>query len=116
MIEEFESRCELNRYEITANTESIKYIDDSEEIAESSIIIYEEQTNEDAHKYSKFNNIDINCYDKSHRKITLNPNLKSRKDRGHLGKLNEKLCDPNLNFWQIDQNIQETLEKLDELI
>jgi hypothetical protein len=48
--------------------------------------------------------------------VTSNTNLKARKDRGHLGKLNEKLCDTSLNFWQIDQNIQETLEKLDELI
>jgi len=26
------------------------------------------------------------------------------------------LCNPALDFWQLDQNIQETLEKLDELI
>jgi hypothetical protein len=26
------------------------------------------------------------------------------------------LCNPELDFWQLDQNIQDTLEKLDELI
>ena len=26
------------------------------------------------------------------------------------------LCDPSLDFWQIDQNIQDILEKLDELM
>jgi hypothetical protein len=47
MIDEFEARCELNRYEITANTESIKYIDDqkciNDESEEPSSIFIDEE-------------------------------------------------------------------------
>ena len=81
MIEKFENKCGLNSFEIIANIESIKYIDDqmdpknliddSEEIPEP-IMIHDDHNYEGTKEYISVNDSVINFCDSSQISSNLN--------------------------------------------